>query len=84
MEGVIQISTKRLNDIVEKASVRGAHEALRLAGVPIVEYYSRAELSRKFGKGKIDRMITDGKLIPHRMDNGVSKYAIKEVLSYII
>ena len=84
MNDVIQITTNRLNEIVERASVRGAHEALRLAGVPIVEYYSRAELSRKFGKGKIDRMIADGKLIPHRMDNGVSKYAIQEVLSYII
>lgn len=80
----LSLTPARLNEIVEKASIRGAHEALRLAGVPIAEYYTRTELKRKFGAGKINRMIADGKLTPVRMDGGKAKYSIEQVLSFII
>lgn len=81
---VIQLSPAQLNELMTNAAVLGAHTALRYAGVPIKEYYTRAELSRKFGRGKIDRMISKSLLTPHKMDDGRQVYLLSEVEAHIL
>lgn len=76
----VEMSLNRYREELEKASTLGAMNALRMCGVPVREFVSRVELSKQFGKGKIDRMIKDGKLIPYRMDGGRSKYKLSDVL----
>lgn len=81
----MDISIEKLSEIIERASIRGAHEALKLAGVPIQEYFTRADLSKKFGRGKINRMIADGKLTPHRIEeSGKKLYKLTQVESFIL
>lgn len=81
----MEISSEKLAEIIERASIRGAHEALKLAGVPIREYYTRADLSRKFGRGKINRMIAENKLTPCKLEeSGKVKYNIQDVYKQII
>ena len=78
---VIQLTPARLEEMLNTASMRGAMCAMQMCGVVMKDMLSRAELSKKFGRGKIDRMIKDGKLIPHQMDGGRSKYKLNEVLT---
>jgi hypothetical protein len=81
----ITLSVARLNELMEGAAVCAAHKALIFAGVPIREYYTRADLQRKFGRGKINRMISAGALIPHKLEeDGKKVYAIADVLKQII
>jgi hypothetical protein len=81
----ITLSVLRLHELMEGAAVCAAHRALTLAGVPIKEYYTRADLQRKFGRGKINRMIASGKIIPHKIEEeGKNVYAIADVLKQII
>ena len=82
---IISLTEERMNEILERTAIYAAHEALRLAGVPIAEYYTRADLQRKFGRGKINRMIESGKLIPHKIEeSGKKLYAIADVNKHII
>lgn len=81
----ITLSAARMNELLERTAKYAAHEALRLAGVPVVEYYSRVDLQRKFGRGKINRMISAGVLTPHKLEeDGKKVYAIADVLKQII
>lgn len=80
----IQLTPLAYQTALEKASTLGAMRAMQLCGVPVRDMLTRAELSRKFGRGKVDRMIKDGKLTPHRMDGGRTKYKLSEVLTTII
>ena len=83
--GQITLSVARMNELLERTAQYAAHEALRLAGVPVVEYYTRADLQRKFGRGKINRMISEGVLTPHKLEeDGRKVYAIADVLKQII
>ena len=77
----IQLTPNRLQEMLEKASMLGAMQAMTYCGVPIKDMLTRAELSEKFGRGKVDRMIKSGKLTPHQMDGGRSKYNLSEVLT---
>lgn len=77
----IQLTQAAYQAALEKASTLGAMRALQLSGVPVKDMLSRAELSKKFGRGKVDRMISDGKLTPYRMDGGRSKYKLSEVVT---
>ena len=79
----ITLTPSAYQDALEKAGTISALRALQLCGVPVKEYYSRAELSAKFGRGKIDRMIDDGVIKPHSMDGGRPKYKLTEVLTTI-
>ena len=78
---VIQLTPQRLESLLNQASMRGAMCAMQMCGVVAKDMLSRKELSDKFGRGKVDRMIKDGKLIPHQMDGGRSKYKLNEVLT---
>ena len=81
----ITLSVLRLHELMEGAAVCAAHRALTLAGVPVREYYTRADLQRKFGRGKINRMISAGTLTPHKLEeDGKKVYAIADVLKQII
>lgn len=80
---VIELTPERLRSELEKASTIGAMRALQLCGVPVLEYASRADLNKRFGRGKIDRMIAAGTITPHSMDGGRPKYKLTEVLSTI-
>jgi hypothetical protein len=81
----ITLSVERMNELLELTAKYAAHEALRLAGVPVVEYYSRVDLQRKFGRGKINRMISEGTLTPHKLEEkGKKVYAIADVYKKII
>ena len=77
----IKLSPTAYQEALEKASALGAMRALQLCGVPVRDMLSRADLSKKFGRGKVDRMIEAGKLTPHRMDGGRNKYKLSEVLT---
>lgn len=78
----IQLTPAAYQSALEKASALGAMRAMQLCGVPVRDMLSRAELSKKFGRGKVDRLISEGKLTPHRMDeNARPKYKLSEVLT---
>lgn len=86
---VIQLTEERYRENLTQAARLGAHEALRLAGLPVREYYTRTEMQRRHGRGKIDRLISEGRLTPHRLetdDNTMSRvvYSETEYLSLII
>lgn len=80
----ITLTPNRFQEMLDHASSLGAMRAMQLCGVPFRDMLSRAELSKKFGRGKVDRMIKEGKLTPHRMDGGRSKYKLSEVLTNLI
>lgn len=79
----VQLTPARLEELLNNASMRGAIQAMQLCGVAMKDMLSRAELSKKFGRGKIDRMIKAGKLTPHQLDGGRSKYKLNEVITLI-
>ena len=79
----IQLTPAAYQAALEKASALGAMRAMQLCGVPVRDMLNRTELGKKFGRGKVDRMIRDGKLIPHQMDGGRSMYKLSEVLTQI-
>lgn len=81
----IQLTEARLSELLESAAQCAAHKALALAGVPVREFYTRADLCRKFGRRKIDRMISEGALTPHKLqEDGKPMYAIADVLKHVI
>lgn len=63
----------------------GAHIAMRNAGLPVKEYFTRAEMQRRYGEGRINQLIKSGRLIPHKdIDgNGRILYSETELLSLI-
>ena len=63
---VIQMTEARLQEHLLHASQLGAHIALRAAGLPVREYYTRSELYRRHGKDRVSQLIHDGKLTPHQ------------------
>ena len=79
----IQLTPAAFQEALDKASVCGAVRAMQLCGVPVRDMLSRAELSKRFGKGKIDRLHREGKLTPHQIDGGRPKYKLNEVLTLI-
>ena len=66
----MEISIERLNEIVERASAYGAFIAMRDSGVRIQEYCTREELKSIFGAGRINKMLKEGKLTPHKFEDG--------------
>lgn len=86
---VIQLTEERYRENLTQAAQLGAHQALRMAGLPVREYYTRAEMQRRHGRGTIDRLISQGRLTPHRLEcdaNTMSRivYSETEFLSQII
>ena len=86
---VIQLTEERYRENLTQAARLGAHQALRDAGLPVREYYTRAEMQRRHGRGLIDRLISKGRLTPRRLetdDNTMSRivYSETEFLSLII
>ena len=78
----IQLTPSAYQEALEKASTLGAVRAMQLCGVSVRDMLSRAELSRRFGRGKVDRMIKDGRLKPYRLEEGSrGKYKLSEVLT---
>ena len=78
----IQLTPSAFQEALDKASACGALRAMQLCGVPVRDMLSRAELSKKFGKGKVDRWIEAGKLTAHRASaTSRPKYRIEEVLT---
>lgn len=79
---VIQLTPAALQTALDKASACGALRAMQLCGVPVKDMLSRTELSRKFGRGKVDRWIEAGMLTAHRAsDTSRPKYKLAEVLT---
>lgn len=79
---VIQLTPSALQEALDKASALGAMRAMKLCGVPVRDMLSRVELSKKFGRGKVDRWIKAGVLTPHRDgESSRSKYKLSEVLT---
>ena len=78
----IQLTPNAYQEALERASMLGAMRAMQYCGVPVRDMLSRAELSKKFGRGKVDRLIRQGKLTPHRVDESSRiKYKLSEVLT---
>lgn len=90
MEGTfIALTEERYRENLMQAAHLGAHQALRLAGLPIKEWFTRTELQRRHGKRLIDDMIANHRLTPHQLPavNGESKrvvYSETEFLSQIL
>lgn len=87
---VIQLSEERYRENLTQAAQLGAHLAMQQAGLPVREYFTRAEMQRKHGRGRINRLIDSGRLTPHKIpvDNDDTKtrivYSETEYLSQII
>jgi hypothetical protein len=81
----MEISVERLNEIVERASAYGAFIAMRDSGVGVQEYCTREELKSIFGAGRINTLLKEGKITPHRfVDGGRTLYAKSDVYKLII
>lgn len=80
----ITLSVERFNEILERQAELVVHKTLRSAGIPIAEYFTREEMKKKFGAGRINRMIKDGKLTPHRIgEEGRTLYAVEDMYKQI-
>lgn len=84
------MTEEKFQEHLLQAAKLGAHIALKDAGLPVVEYYTRTEMARRHGAGNINRLIKAGKLTPHRLtatNNEETKrilYSETELLSLII
>ena len=85
---VIQMTEQRLREHMQLAARLGAHQAMRNAGLPIREYYTRTEMQKRYGKSTVDRLIKQGLLTPHRFEDGNEPhrtlYSETEILSLIV
>lgn len=87
---VIQLTEERYRENLTQAAKLGAHIALKDAGLPVREYYTRAEMQKRHGRREIDGLIKAGRLTPHRLPSdtdGANKrtvYSETEFLSQII
>ena len=78
----IQLTPAALQAALDKASACGALRAMQLCGVPVHDMLSRAELSKRFGRGKVDRWIEEGVLNAYReSETSRPKYKLAEVLT---
>lgn len=74
----ITLSTKRLEDMLTSAAHMGAINALRNAGVPTKDLFTRAEMQRMHGRGKVNRLIADNRLVA-RVDSSSNKKLYSEL-----
>lgn len=87
---VIQLTEERYRENLTQAAQLGAHMALKNAGLPVREYYTRTEMQKRHGRREIDSLIKAGRLTPHRLpaeDDDAKKrivYSETEFLSQII
>ena len=79
---LIQLTPEKLQSMLDKAAMLASMRTMMLCGVPVKDMLTRAELSEKFGRGKVDRLIKSGMLTPHQMGEGSRiKYNLSEVLT---
>ena len=84
---VIQMTEERLREHLTHAAQLGAHLAMQNAGLPVREYFTRAEMMRRHGSGYVRSLIEKGKLTPHRErenEKGRVVYSETELLSQIV
>ncbi len=86
---VIQMTEERLREHLTHAAQLGAHTALRNAGLPIKEYYTRKEMCKRHGTARVNGLISCGKLRPHKYPSPSGAkahivYSETELLSQII
>ncbi|MBR1525053.1 MAG: hypothetical protein IJ640_00135 [Prevotella sp.] len=87
---VIQLTEQRYRENLQQAAQLGAHLAMRMAGLPVRDLFTRTEMQQRHGRGTIDRLIQAGKLTPHRnpeTDDHTTKrvlYSETEYLQQII
>lgn len=78
----VQLTPEKLQSMLERAAMLASMRTMVLCGVPVKDMLTRAELSEKFGRGKVDRLIKSGMLTPHQMGEGCRiKYNLSEVLT---
>lgn len=86
----ITLTEERFREILTQTAQLGAHNALRMAGLPVREFYTRAEMKRRHGGGVINSLIKAHKLTPHKLpttnDDAKQRivYSESEFLSQII
>lgn len=86
---VIQMTEDRLREHLQHAAQLGAHIAMRDAGLPVREYFTRRELQQRHGRGRVDQLIRDGLLTPHQYPSPDGKktrtvYSEEQLLTNII
>lgn len=87
---IIQLSEERYRENLMQAALLGAHMAMKDAGLPVREYYTRTEMQQRHGRGHINNLIKAGKLTPHKLpehDKQTDKrvvYSETEYLSQVI
>lgn len=64
---VIQMTEQRLREHLQHAAQLGAHLAMRNAGLPVRDLYTRTEMQRRHGKTTIDNLIAEGLLTPRKL-----------------
>ena len=80
----IQMSLRKYQTELEKAAQLGAMKAMLLYGLPVKEEVSRADLNRRFGRARVERLLESGELTPHCIgENGRPIYKLSEVISII-
>lgn len=83
----INLSESQLRQMLTQAAQLGAHQAMRNAGLPVKDLYTRAELKKRHGAGLINRLLKKKKLTPHQLqddDNHRIVYSETELLSQFI
>lgn len=80
----IQMSLRKYQTELEKAAQLGAMKAMLMYGLPVKEEVSRADLARRFGRARVERLIENGDIVAHNIgDNGRPVYKLSEVISII-
>jgi len=74
---IVQLTPDFYERALRSAAALGAIDALKLAGVPIKEFFTREELYKKYGRQRVDYLIDTDKLKGER-PNGGSRVVYRE------
>ena len=83
---ILQLTPEKFSECLQRAAQLGAHIAMRNAGLPVKEWYTRTELARRYGRRNIDNLIAAGKLTPHRLpntDDDTTKHIVYSETEYL-
>lgn len=81
----ITLTEERYRENLIQAAQLGAHKALLMAGIPIRDYFTRAEMQRRHGRREINDLIKLHKLTPHQLPaaHGEAKRTVYSETEYL-
>ena len=84
---VIQLTEERLRELLTSTATSAAYMALKKAGLPVKDLYTRTELYKRYGKKFIDKLINSNKILSYKASaspNARALYAESEILKHLL